>query len=49
MTSGATQQIGRVLAALAREYSGITVEENSRSRVKTYTLPLRKVFQQIAE
>ena len=45
----ATQQIGRVLAALAREYSGITVEENSRSRVKTYTLPLRKVFQQIAE
>ena len=44
-----TQQIGRVLAALEREYSDITVEENSRSRVKTYKLPLKRVFQQIAE
>ena len=38
------QQVGRVLAKLAREDSRITVSKNSDSKVKTYTLPLRPEF-----
>ena len=44
-----TQQIGKVLARLEREESEVTCKADSRSRVKTYTLPLKKLFSVIAD
>ena len=43
------QQIGRVLAKLEREEAEITCKADSRSGVKTYTLPLKKTFSVIAD
>lgn len=43
------QQIGRVLAKLAREDKRITVYRDSRSNVKTYKLPITLLFAEDAE
>lgn len=43
------QAVGRVLAKLAKEDETIAYTKNSRSQVKTYTLPIKTGFTDIAE